>query len=212
MDSDTELTEMHDMHDGKIGDADPSLMGNIEEPKEQIRLETLDEPVSTTIMRDLNRIWVKMKHVLIPSPDGSKKLTDWDLWGPLFLCLALSITMSWNAHQKQAALVFATIFVIVWCGAGVVTMNAVLLGGTISFFQSICVLGYCLAPLNIASILCQLFNSKVINGILVLLAFAWSTKASVGFMSQLLPPEKKMLGVYPVFLFYLTIGWMVLMQ
>ena len=120
--------------------------------------------------------------------------------------------MSWTAHQDQAALVFAIVFVLVWCGAGVVTLNAVLLGGTISFLQSICVLGYCLAPLNIASILCRLFGNKYLNAITVILAFTWSTRASVGFMAQLLPPDRKMLGVYPVFLFYLTIGWMVLMQ
>mmetsp|Transcript_4028 Transcript_4028/g.5784 ORF Transcript_4028/g.5784 Transcript_4028/m.5784 type:complete len:209 (+) Transcript_4028:79-705(+) len=204
--------ELHDIEDGKIGPtADSSLIGNIEETNEAKRLETLDEPVSTTILRDLNRIWVKMKHVLMPT-SSERKLMDWDLWGPLFLCLSLSISMSWTAQENQAALVFATVFVLVWCGGGVVTLNAVLLGGTISFLQSICVLGYCLAPLNFASILCRIISNKYINVVLVGLAFAWSTKASVGFMAQLLPPERKMLGVYPVFLFYLTIGWMVLMQ
>mmetsp|Transcript_35784 Transcript_35784/g.57486 ORF Transcript_35784/g.57486 Transcript_35784/m.57486 type:complete len:209 (-) Transcript_35784:161-787(-) len=205
--------ELQEMEDGKIGapSQDSALTGNIEEPEDQQRLETLDEPVSTTILRDLNRIWVKMKHVLVPT-SSDQKLRDWDLWGPLFLCLILSISMSWTAKEDQAALEFAIVFVLVWCGAGVVTLNAVLLGGTISFLQSICVLGYCLAPLNIASIICRFFSNKFINVIIVGCAFAWSTKASVGFMAELLPAERKMLGVYPVFLFYLTIGWMVLMQ
>ena len=35
-----------------------------------------------------------------------------------------------------------------------VTLNAQLLGGKISFFQSVCVLGYCIFPLNVASVLC----------------------------------------------------------
>uniref|UniRef100_A0A6V3R7K6 Protein YIPF n=1 Tax=Lotharella globosa TaxID=91324 RepID=A0A6V3R7K6_9EUKA len=204
--------EMKDMHEGEIGPGHGGLSGSIELPDEVQRLETLDEPVSTTILRDLNRVWVKMKHVLLPT-NSDRKLTDWDLWGPLFLCLILSISMSWDAQSEQAALVFAIVFVLVWCGAGVVTLNAVLLGGTISFLQSICVLGYCLAPLNIASLILRITNSyKMLNVIVVALAFAWSTKASVGFMAQLIPPERKMLGVYPVFLFYLTIGWMVLMQ
>mmetsp|Transcript_6758 Transcript_6758/g.13425 ORF Transcript_6758/g.13425 Transcript_6758/m.13425 type:complete len:209 (-) Transcript_6758:92-718(-) len=204
--------EMKQMQGGEIGPDHGGLSGSIEQPDEVQRLETLDEPVSTTILRDLNRVWVKMKHVLLPT-NSDQKLTDWDLWGPLFLCLILSISMSWDAQSDQAALVFAIVFVLVWCGAGVVTMNAVLLGGTISFLQSICVLGYCLAPLNIASLILRIMNSyKMLNVVVVALAFAWSTKASVGFMAQLIPPERKMLGVYPVFLFYLTIGWMVLMQ
>ena len=36
---------------------------------------------------------------------------------------------------------FAEVFVIVWLGSMVVTLNTKLLGGHISFFQSVCVLG-----------------------------------------------------------------------
>ncbi len=38
-------------------------------------------------------------------------------------------TLSIGAPEDQSALVFAAVFVIVWCGAGVVTLNAALLGG-----------------------------------------------------------------------------------
>lgn len=37
-------------------------------------------------------------------------------------------------------------------------------------------------------------------------------RASVGFMAQLLPEDRKALGVYPVLLFYLAIAWMILVQ
>jgi protein YIPF6 len=50
---------------------------------------------------------------------------------------------------------FAEVFVIVWIGALVVTLNSKLLGGNISFFQSVCVLGYCLTPLAISLIACR---------------------------------------------------------
>ena len=33
--------------------------------------------------------------------------------------------------EDDSAPVFASVFVIVWCGAAVVTLNAVLLGGTV---------------------------------------------------------------------------------
>lgn len=52
-----------------------------------------------------------------------------DLWGPLLVCLALSIMLSLKAPGDQSALVFAAVFVVVWCGAALVTLNAQLLGG-----------------------------------------------------------------------------------
>ena len=36
--------------------------------------------------------------------------------------------------------------------------------------------------------------------------------ASVVFMSQIISPERKVLAVFPVFLFYIFISWMVLIQ
>lgn len=77
-----------------------------------------------------------------------------DLWGPLLVCLLLSSTLSFTAPQSSASLVFAAVFVIVWCGAAMVTLNAQLLGGSISFFQSVCILGYCVFPLTISAMAC----------------------------------------------------------
>lgn len=45
------------------------------------------------------------------------------------VCLALSILLSISAHEDQGSLVFAAVFVVVWCGAALVTLNAQLLGG-----------------------------------------------------------------------------------
>ena len=70
------------------------------------------------------------------------------------MCLLLSVTLSLTAPGESASLVFAAVFVIVWFGAAVVTVNAQLLGGTISFFQSVCILGYCVFPLTISAIGC----------------------------------------------------------
>ena len=81
-----------------------------------------------------------------------------DLWGPLLVCLLLSSVLSFTAPGDSASLVFAAVFVIVWCGAAAVTVNAQLLGGSISFFQSICILGYCVFPLTISSISCLILS------------------------------------------------------
>ena len=99
---------------------------------------SLDEPVAETIMRDLRMVGSKMMCVLNPRKANIQTLKDWDLWGPLILCLMLATLLSWFAPYEQASLVFASVFVIIWVGAAVVTVNALLLGGNISFFQSVC--------------------------------------------------------------------------
>ena len=213
---------------------------------------TLDEPVTETIMRDLRMVGNKMMCVLNPRKANIQTLKDWDLWGPLILCLLLATLLSWCAPYEQASLVFASVFVIIWCGAAVVTVNALLLGGNISFFQSVCVLGYCIFPLNIASIICILGGHIVWRVCVVAVCFFWSTGASLGaspptrasahpparrarhaaalchsraralthhsvvgvplagFMGELVPPNRKALAVYPLFLFYTAIGWLIL--
>jgi protein YIPF6 len=179
----------------------------------QQALSTLDEPVHKTLLRDLQRIGSKLYHVLLPRGRGIPALRDCergereerrgksvtnectlvgDLWGPLLLCLILASLLASEARDSQAPLVFATVFVIVWLGAGIVTVNALLLGGTISFFQSVCVLGYCLAPLVIVAfikyILVQLSamgsgTMRFLELAVVFAAYLWATTASVGFLA-----------------------------
>lgn len=120
-------------------------------------------------------IVVKLSHVLLPR-GSTKELRDWDLWGPLLLCLVLGLSLSFSATNDQSALVFATVFVLVWCGSAIVTLNAALLGGNISFFQSVCVLGYCIAPLVISSLFCHLWSNKIYQGFLCLFALFWSVR------------------------------------
>lgn len=174
--------------------------------------QTLDEPVLATLKRDLRAIWVKLRYVLLPrisEEETIKELRNWDLWGPLLLCMILSIVLSLTAPKGQASLVFASVFVVVWGGAAVVTLNAQLLGGKVSFFQSVCVLGYCVFPIVVASFLCLAWTNRVWRAIVVTMCFAWATRASVVFMSQLVDPERKMLAAFPVLLFYLILCWMV---
>jgi len=109
--------------------------------------------------------------------------------------------------------IFGTIFFIIWIGGFVVTLNAKFLGGKVSLFQSVCVLGYCVCPINIAALVIAFTKSFLpflIRGGIVVLAFLWSTASSVGFMSTLVVKEKKYLAVYPVLLFYLFLSWFVL--
>lgn len=106
---------------------------------------------------------------------------------------------------------------MVWFGSIVITLNSKLLGGTLSFFQSLCVLGYCIMPLTVAMAVCRvvlLTTSGTVGFAVRLLvvtaSFGWSTFASTAFLADSQPANRKALVVYPVFLFYFVIGWMIL--
>ena len=54
------------------------------------------------------------------------------------------------------------------------------------------------------------FLPFLVKACLVTASFGWSTISSIGFMGALVKPERKMLAVYPVLLFYLFLSWFVL--
>lgn len=106
--------------------------------------------------------------------------------------------LSAASKKDQSALIFSGVFVIVWCGAGIITVNSKLLGsnlyafhlsaassflssltffcpGNSSFFQSVCVLGYCIFPLVCAEVVTLFVHIFVVNLVVVILAFIWST-------------------------------------
>lgn len=202
-----------------LGTSD-DITGDIFVPRNEDEGTTLDEPVTETLMRDVKAVGNKFIHVLIPR-DDSELLKDWDLWGPLLLCTLLAILLQGNsggAHDGGPQ--FAQVFVIIWVGAAVVTMNSKLLDGKLSFFQSICVLGYCVLPLTIAAVIVWLtttaFKKSVITFIIDLLVtalgFGWSMFAAVAFLKPTNNPGKKLISTYPVGLFYFVIAWLVFSQ
>ncbi|XP_072170867.1 protein YIPF6-like [Diadema setosum] len=183
---------------------------------------TLDEPITDTIMRDLRAVGVKFFHALYPK-QSKALLRDWDLWGPLVMCTLLGSLLhesSADDETSSAHMQFAEVFALISFGAVVVSLNSRLLKGNISFFQSVCVLGYCLFPLVISLIICRLLMIPsghvtllfAIRIILVILAFLWSTLASLAFLADSQAPHRKALAVFPICLFYFVIGWMIISQ
>ncbi|GAB6033282.1 Yip1 member 6 [Chamberlinius hualienensis] len=212
--------------EGFYGNYDDALEGEIAAPMSSTSnsnagtaYNTLDEPVKVTIMRDLKTVGVKFLHVLYPK-QKTTLLKDWDLWGPLMLCIFLAMMLQesdQSSHFQEGGLEFAEVFVIVWLGAVVVTVNSKLLGGTISFFQSVCVLGYCLLAPCIALIICRLILLTeqsvplfVIRFLVTVAGFSWATYASMAFLGDSQLPNKKALALYPIFLFYFVISWMII--
>ncbi|CAE8633549.1 unnamed protein product [Polarella glacialis] len=193
----------------------PKFQGGAgEEEDPMMDICTLQEPVSDTILRDLRSVGQKLMYVILPmsSSDRGQRLKDWDLWGPLLLCIALGLIISGQTSDSdQSSAAFADVFVTVWVGSAVVTLNALLLQGKVSFFQTVCVLGYCLFPLVIAAFFAMLLQVDWLKAVLVAIGLGWSAGASVGFVSEFVPEDKKLLGLYPVWLFYIAIAWMILL-
>jgi len=178
-------------------------------------IDTLDEPVTATIARDLLSIYSKLVQVLYPRRKGSGRevLRDWDLWGPLILCLLLGIMLSISAPPAQSLGVFSSVVVIISVGSLVVTVQAKLLGGRVSFFQALCVLGYCVAPLDIAAFVACFVQKLWVRAPIALLAWAWCCWASVNFFDGTkIEQQRILLAVYPLLLFYFILAWMILIQ
>ncbi|CAE6516097.1 unnamed protein product [Rhizoctonia solani] len=210
---------------GNIGSSGSSTAGRSNSTRQQyggVRLETrytgadtLDEPVTATIARDLISIYSKLLQVLYPRREGAGRevLRDWDLWGPLVLCLALGILLSINAPSAQSLGVFTGVVVIVSIGSLVVTLNAKLLGGRVSLFQSLCVLGYCIFPLVLAAIISTFVRVLYVRAPIALAAWAWCVWAAVNFLDGTkLEQQRIFLAVYPLLLFYFILAWMILIQ
>lgn len=96
-----------------------------------------------------------------------------------FFALQLGFVFRWGiqipkAPPQQSLSVFTGVFVIVWVGSLVVTLNARLLGGRVSLLQSLCVLGYCLFPLFIAALVALFIRWLPIRVLLSITGWAWS--------------------------------------
>ncbi|KAJ6609245.1 hypothetical protein B0H10DRAFT_2065190 [Mycena sp. CBHHK59/15] len=198
---------------GPNGAARPtrSTIGGVQVETRFSGADTLDEPVSTTIARDLLSIYSKLVQVLYPRrASGREVLRDWDLWGPLILCLLLGIMLSINAPEDQSLNIFSSVIVICSLGALTVTVQAKVFATHIQILlPGLCVLGYCIAPLDIAALVAcfvRIFISEH-------LSHYWPGRASVNFLDGTkIDQQRILLAVYPLLLFYFILAWMILIQ
>ncbi|XP_018650948.1 yip1-related [Schistosoma mansoni] len=183
-------------------------------------LTLLDEPIRDTIFRSARAVGQKFAYVLVPR-QGQGLLKEWDLWGPLVLCLIMSALLHSSSNSESfghGGPEFAQVFVIFWLGSAVVTLNSKLLGGAVSFLQTVCVLGYCILPLVIGLVICRLLllassNSVfvfIIRLFIVISGLVYSSYASFIFVHPTLPKNRVALSVYPIVLFYVFLSWLVI--
>ncbi|KAH0322137.1 Yip1-domain-containing protein, partial [Aureobasidium melanogenum] len=137
----------------------------------------------------------------------SEGLRDWDLWGPLVFCLLLSFLLSRGAQDEQKSIVFSGVFATVWIGEAVVTLQIKLLGGSISFFQSVCIIGYTLFPLVIASMLSAIGLPMIARIPVYIVLVAWSLAAGVSILGGSGVVKNRVgIAVFPLLVFYIGLG------
>ncbi|KAK9452593.1 hypothetical protein V1511DRAFT_507329 [Dipodascopsis uninucleata] len=177
--------------------------------------DTLDEPVLDTLMRDVRAVGRRVKQVLYPKVDANvdvesgQIIRDWDLWGPLVFCLFLSLILSVSAPREQTSLVFSGVFAFVWIAESLVTLNIKLLGGSISFFHAVCILGYALFPLVPGALFSVFVKSMLIRLPIDIVLVAWSLFAAIRTLKGAgVLQGRVVLAMYPVWLFYGWLGWL----
>jgi len=144
---------------------------------------------------------------LLNQANMSPGLRDWDLWGPLIFCLLLSLFLCFCARDDQKTGVFSGVFAMVWIGEAVVTAQIKLLGGNISFAQSVCIIGYTLFPLVIAAFLSAVHLPWIPRIPIYIVLIAWSLAAGVSILSGSGVVKNRVgIAVYPLFVFYLGLG------
>ena len=177
---------------------------------EEIEKSTLDEPIITTLKRDLYAIFNKIKYVAVPKMTDRKleELYNWDLWGPLLFCFLYSIALSTGENDNNESSIFVLIFVIFWIGGFVITFNERFLGAEIGLCQMVSLLGYGMFPITLGGIIigfCKIKNIWI-KFIIVVIALVWSCLASIGFLGRLVVQEKRFIAIFPVFLFLLSLS------
>lgn len=172
---------------------------------------TLTESIKTSIYRDLNLIYTKLKFVINPFSNNEKKvlhIIQWDLWGPLIFDICLSCCLSVNSDNKSN--IITLLFTIFWIGGFFIYLNAHFLGVKCSLFQILCLLGYCLFPMNIDGIVLMFLRfGKIFRFVVSLFFCFWSIYSANSLMKIIIINNKRHLVMFPCVLLYFYIAWFI---
>ncbi|PRQ40739.1 hypothetical protein RchiOBHm_Chr4g0439321 [Rosa chinensis] len=78
--------------------------------------------------------------------------------------------------------------------------------------QSPSLLGYCLFPLDVGALIYMVKDNVILKVVVVSITLAWSSWSAYPFMSSAANPGRKALPLYPVFLLYVSVGFLLKMQ
>ena len=89
--------------------------------------------IKITQVRELVSIGCKIRYVVLLLPkhreESINHLKNWDLWGPLLICLFFSLSLALFADgSKYRNDDFINVFIMFWLGAFLISINCRLLG------------------------------------------------------------------------------------
>ena len=88
----------------------------------------------------------------------------------------------------------------------IITLNAKFISYFRSLLQTLCILGYCIFPVIIGGAIVLIFipaNIALIVKLGICLgAFFWSSSSSISFIGDIVKDDKKLLAVFPIYLFF----------
>ncbi|OII78177.1 YIP1 domain-containing protein [Cryptosporidium andersoni] len=187
--------------------------------EENISDGTLDESVLTTIIRDTNHVYNKMIFYLLTykrsdkgNSNNMQMLYNWDLWGPCLFLLVLSCCVYIKAPYTSKSNIFSTVYFVSFHGSIVVTLNSILLGSKCSFFAILSLLGYCLLPFSIISVISLVIPFTLTTIILTIIALLHTYNTISNLMRNIIPEDRQFLVLYPISLLYITIGYLVIVS
>ncbi|KAF1754745.1 hypothetical protein GCK72_021309 [Caenorhabditis remanei] len=151
---------------------------------------------------DLTDIYYKIRCVLLPLPYFRMKLNivreSPDFWGPLAVVLAFAILSLYGQFG-----VVSWIITMWFCGGFMVYFIARALGGDVGYSQVLGIVGYCLIPLVVTSLVTPLFSGfRLLSNALGMFGTVWSVYSAGTLLCVDELQAKKPLVVYPVFLLY----------
>jgi hypothetical protein len=85
-------------------------------------------------------------------------------------------------------MVFTTVFIIIWIGSLIITVNTKLLGGTLSLLQCMCLLGYCIFPIVVSAFVLRIllpFLPGIIKFLLIQITLIWAIFGKIKFIQLL---------------------------
>ncbi|QCD80393.1 hypothetical protein DEO72_LG2g714 [Vigna unguiculata] len=143
---------------------------------------TLTEPVWDTVKRDLSRIVSNLKLVVFPNPYREDPGKALRDWDLWgpFFFIVFLGLTLSWSASVKKSEVFAVAFALLAAGAVILTLNVLLL------------------------------DNVIVKVVVVCVTLAWSSWAAYPFMSSAVNPRRKALALYPVFLMYVSVGFLII--
>jgi len=174
------------------------LLDDEDEDEEEEQLPLLEE-------LDINPadILIKVKAALIPlhkkgSTDRTVIRDNPDFWGPLGVVLLYSMLSMVGQFRVVSWILTIWIF-----GSLLVFLLARVIGGEVTFSQTLSVIGYSVLPLIITGLVLPIFHGLYYPSLIIMLhGVIWAAYGAASLLAIEELSKKRILLIYPIFLLY----------